>query len=187
MSIHENAMELLKYIYDGYLNGYASYDVSQSTIDSMSSSDRASFLASIAYLKDVNLLKPYAECKDTPVSVKITSTGINAIEKVPTVQAGTNITVNGNVSGIVGQNVTGNTINQGFSVEEFKLLLEKTVTNKAELQQINKELEPILKRIEIGSPLEKGLLASLKGHFDKYQTLYSSLLQVIGTYLLSKR
>mgnify|MGYP000007189925 FL=1 len=186
MNIHNDAMDLLKYIYDGLSEGYDSYNVSEDKLEAMSPNDRTSFLASVNYLKQENFVKPYAEYKGVPVSVKITSKGIKAIEKISTVQPTTNIIVNSNVSGIVGQNIAGNTINQGLSIADFQAILQANISDKQDLQKIQEELAPLFKRMEIGSPLEKGLLSSAKEHLENYQTIYGSLLQVIGTYLLAK-
>ena len=101
-------------------------------------------------------------------------------------QPTTNIIVNSNVSGIVGQNIAGNTINQGLSIADFQAILQANISDKQDLQKIQEELAPLFKRMEIGSPLEKGLLSSAKEHLENYQTIYGSLLQVIGTYLLAK-
>lgn len=186
MNIHNDAMDLLKYIYHGLSEGYDSYNVSEDKLEAMSPNDRTSFLASVNYLKQENFVKSYAEYKGVPVSVKITSKGIKAIEKISTVQPAANIIVNSNVSGIVGQNITGNTINQGLSIADFQAILQATISDKQDLQKIQEELSPLFKRMEIGSPLEKGLLSSAKEHLENYQTMYGSLLQVIGTYLIAK-
>ena len=51
MNIHNDAMDLLKYIYDGLSEGYDSYNVSEDKLEAMSPNDRTSFLASVNYLK----------------------------------------------------------------------------------------------------------------------------------------
>ena len=51
MNIHNEAMDLLKYIYDGLSEGYDSYNVSEDKLEAMSPNDRTSFLASVNYLK----------------------------------------------------------------------------------------------------------------------------------------
>ena len=40
--------------------------------------------------------------------------------------------------------------------------------------------------IELNAPLEKGLLSSAKEHLEKYQSLYGSILQVIGQFLFNQ-
>lgn len=139
----------------------------------------------VDYLKEEYFIKPYAVCADIPISYKITSSGIRQIEKIHSEsdKSTSSITIHGNVNGIVGHTVTGNTINQGYTLEEFKSLLNSSISNKQDLETINSLLEPLFKRMEINAPLDKGVLGNISEHLQKHDGIYSALLSLIGTYL----
>ena len=69
-------------------------------------------------------------CTGFPISYTITSAGINAVENTQSVPASQSITINGNVSGIVGNIVTGNIQNNGLSFSDIQKLITETVADE---------------------------------------------------------
>lgn len=186
MGIHDESMELLKEIYDCQTIQQSPYIIDAATYRKFTSETLHKLMTCMSYLKQNGFVKNYAPCSGAPVSLEITATGIQQIEHIVSQPQGANIIIHGNVSGIVGQNVSGNTIHQGISVEEFKSLLPDLIKDENDLKEISQKLDPLLKRMEFGAPLEKGLLSSAKQHLEKYQTLYAAVVQIATNYLLNK-
>ena len=188
MAIVQNALVLLQEIYNLHYKSRIVYSLSRDQIDKLTSFRKKELAQNIDYLEGLGYIKKYHPTTGIPIRYKITSLGINKIESVLESDSvsSTNITINGNVSGIIGHNVKGNTINQGYSIDDLQKLISETVPNMQERQAIQESLEPLFKRIELNAPLEKGLLSSAKEHLEKYQSLYGSVLQVIGPFLFNK-
>lgn len=182
MNIHQESLKLLKIIYD--LKGKP-YSISRGDYNQLDIESKDTLLECIRYLEEENLITPYGRCVGLPISHKITSKGIRMIEQVPapSAQSSNNFVFNGNVFGIVGNNVTGNTINQGCSLEEFKSLLESSISNKQEVEAIKTLLEPLFQRMENNEPLDKGILCNISDHLQKHEGLYTTLLTLIASYL----
>lgn len=179
MSIYENSMNLLKEIYDSKI-----LRIDSDTYRAMPVDEKIQLNESIHYLLQKGFIQKYALCTGMPVSYKITALGIDEIEQIKVISnPANNIIINGNVSGIVGHNVTGNTINQGCSLEEFKKLLDSSISNKQEVEEIKKLLEPLFQRMENNEPLDKGVLGNISDHLQKHEGLYTTLLTLIMSYL----
>lgn len=114
----------------------------------------------------------FAPCVGRPISVKITSKGIDTVEGVfETPSAATNI-VFGNNYGITGNHAVGNTISNGASFEDIKSLITVTVNNQQDQKTLIEALKPLYDRMEIGAPIEKGVLSSIADKLHEYQPLY---------------
>lgn len=182
MNIHESAQILLKEIYEISIIG-KQFAITRNDYIKMPDEERTPLLAQLSYLKEEGLIKPYAPCSGFPISYIIASAGIKAVEKVQSAPASQSITINGNVSGIVGNIVTGNTQNNGLSFADIQKLITETVADKKEQQEITEALHPVYQRMEIGAPLEKGILSKISSHLEKYQTIYVAVGQSIFSYL----
>lgn len=183
MNIHESSKILLKQIYELSLKSQA-YAVHHDQYVNMPNEIRAKLNAKINYLKEEGLIKPYMLCTGFPISYTITSAGINAVENTQSVPASQSITINGNVSGIVGNIVTGNIQNNGLSFSDIQKLITETVADEKERHEITEAIQPVYQRMELGAPLEKGILSKISGHLEKYQTIYAAVGQSILSYLL---
>lgn len=183
MNIHESSQILLKQIYDLSIAG-KQYAIARNDYNNMPNEERTLLLAQLRYLKEEGLIKPYTPCSGLPISYIITSDGIKAVENVQSAVPSQSITVNGNVSGIVGNIVTGNTQNNGLSFTDIQKLIAETVANEKERQEITKAIQPVYQRMELGAPLEKGILSKISRHLEKYQSVYAAVGQSILSYLL---
>lgn len=175
-------MKLLKIIYD---SNDGVYEINREQFYELTPEVQKLITVCTNYLKEEGYIKPYATCVDIPISYKITSFGIRQIEEIQTTPAQviSNITINGDVQGIVGHTVTGNSIYQGYNLNDFKQLLDSSISNKQELEEIKLLLEPLFKRMEINAPLDKGVLGKVSEHLQKHDGVYSALLTLIVSYL----
>ena len=124
------------------------------------------------YLQSRDYIDNFAPCVGRPISVKITSKGIDTVEGVfETPSAATNI-VFGNNYGITGNHAVGNTISNGASFEDIKSLITVTVNNQQDQKTLIEALKPLYDRMEIGAPIEKGVLSSIADKLHEYQPLY---------------
>lgn len=182
MGIHDESMDLLKYIYE---RPDRSYILSRDLYSSLPLKDQLHLQECIDYLVEERLIKNLRLGVGYPICCKITAAGIRQIELTPEQNnsVSNTITIHGDVSGIVGGSVINSTVNQGASLSEFQNLIEQVITDKAELLEVKALLEPLSQRMEAGAPLEKGILSGLSEHLSKYNGIYTSLLTIIGTYL----
>lgn len=182
MGIHDDSMKLLKIMYD---RPDQSYVLTREKYSSLPTKEQLYLKSCINYLKELGFIKNYMTCVGYPISYNITAAGIQQIELVSEQNnsVSNTVTIHGNVSGIVGGSVINSTINQGASLTEFQSLIEQVITDKAELLEIKALLEPLSQLMEMGAPLEKGILSGLSEHLSKYNGIYTSLLTIIGTYL----
>ena len=68
----------------------------------------------------------------------------------------------------------------------MKALIAATVPNEADRSTLVEALQPLYDRIEIGAPIEKGLLSKVSDKLQEYQELLSAVASSILPYLLGK-
>ena len=184
MGVHDNAMVLLKEIYE-VCNTYDAYEFDRQSYSSLSAEDRRELNRLIDYLKSMQFIDSFAPRVGSPVSVKITPKGICAIEEIPEATTTNNI-VFGNNYGITGNHAVGNTISNGASFEDIKSLITVTVNNQQDQKTLIEALKPLYDRMEIGAPIEKGVLSSIADKLLEYQPLLTAIASSLLPYLIGK-
>lgn len=184
MGVHDNAMVLLKEIYE-VCNTYDAYEFDRQSYSSLSAEDRRELNRLIDYLKSMQFIDNFAPRVGSPVSVKITPKGICAIEEIPEATTTNNI-VFGNNYGITGNHAVGNTISNGASFEDIKSLITVTVNNQQDQKTLIEALKPLYDRMEIGAPIEKGVLSSIADKLHEYQPLLTAIASSLLPYLMGK-
>lgn len=185
MTIVLRALELLKEIYTKADKYNQPYELKRIEYNMLPSYKRKTLQGDLDYLEGRGYIRKFLPCAGCPISYQITPEGIDKIEGIVPEQ-NSSIIVNGTVNGIVGNNIIGNTINNGYSADDFRKLLETTISNKQELEEIKTAIEPLLQSIETGAPIEKGILASISSKIEKYQGILGPLGQTLITFLLTK-
>lgn len=172
-------------MYETCLN-YRSYDIDRETYRNMDYQERKELDSCIQYLRDSDYIKPHVLCVGLPVSYMLTPDGIRQIEGITTTTGDTfyNI-VHGNNYGITANTATGNTLTTGSSLADVAALIEKSVPSKAEQNELLDAISKLFDRIEKGYPIEKGLLSSVKGPLEKYQSIVAAIIPKIFDYLVS--
>lgn len=184
MGVHDNAMILLKEIYE-VCNTYDGYEWDRQSYSSLSAEDKHELNCLINYLKSKQFIDNFAPCVGSPVSVKITSKGICAIEEIPEAKTTNNI-VYGNNYGITGNHAVGNTISNGASFDDIKSLIATTINDRQDKKDLIEALKPLYDRIEIGAPIEKGMLSKVADKLQEYQPLLASVVSSLLPYLMGK-
>ena len=185
MGLHNDSMKLLQEIYDVCYNQHNhAYNISIKYFSGLTREARMQLESQLLYLKDESLITEYAPCSGTPFSVRPTSLGIQTVEQIAETVAPSSITIHGNVSGIVGNTVTGNTINQGYSFDEMQELIRNAIADPAEQQAIEAAIKDIYSRIEKEEPLEKGMLNKVATNIERYQGIIAAVGQTLTSYLL---
>lgn len=111
---------------------------------------------------------------------------IDTVEGVfETSSAATNI-VFGNNYGITGNHAIGNTISNGASFEDIKNLIAVTVNNQQDQKDLIEALKPLYDRMELGAPIEKGMLSSIADKLQAYQPLLTAVVSSLLPYLMGK-
>jgi hypothetical protein len=185
LSIHEDSMSLLKNMYEECLT-QGSYSIDRETYMNMDHLERKKLDSYIQYLRESYYIKPHTLCVGLPVSYTLTSDGIRQIEGINTTGGDTvyNI-VHGDNYGITANTATGNTFNTGNSLADVITLIEKSVPSKAEQDELLDAISKLFDRIEKGYPIEKGLLSSVKGPLEKYQSIVAAIIPKVFDYLVS--
>lgn len=178
MSIHEDALVLLKEIYDE-TQRYRLFERSQDFYRNLSREDRLKLDNSLKYLEELNYVSEYAATCGYPISYTITAKGIMQIEKIeqekPTTSIETQINFNGTNNGILATNATSNTINN--SSKQIDDIIDSIIKSNEESQQKISELITLLKT---SKPENKGKIRVLLEHIKDTQSLYASFFNFIG-------
>ena len=169
MSIHTDSMELLEEIYHCCKTNQ-SFNLSQDYLFDLLPNKCHDLEMQVDYLRDSGYVSDFAPTCGFPISLKITSKGIMAIENVSTPVATSNVTnIYGSNFGIAGNNNSSNTVNNTFK------------------QMLLNELKPLYDRIELGAPLEKGMLSSISDKIKDYQPLLGAVLSSLTTFLTTPK
>ncbi len=184
MKVHEKAMNLLKEIYT-VCSAQRAYELDRQSYTTLSSEDRHELDQLMDYLQSRDFIDNFAPCVGSPISVKITSRGIDAVEGFVETYSATNI-VFGNNYGITGNHAIGNTISNGASFEDIKSLIAVTVNNQQDQKDLIEALKPLYARMELGAPIEKGMLSSIADKLQEYQPLLTSVVSSLLPYLMGK-
>lgn len=185
MKIHEKAMNLLKEIYT-VCSTQRAYELDRQSYTTLSSEDRHELDQLMDYLQSRDFIDNFAPCVGSPISVKITSRGIDAIEGIVETYSATNNIVLGNNYGITGNHAVGNTISSGISFEDIKSLIAVTVNSQQDQKVLIEALKPLYDRMEIGAPIEKGVLSSIGDKLHEYQPLLTAIASSLLPYLMGK-
>lgn len=191
MAIPAKALERLRDIYDLHINQSQNYRRTTKDLSTLTEYGRDLFISELKLLAAYG----YIEIEKSPNEIicKITSQGLNKVVRLDREASNknnsnsiSNITVNGAFNGILGTNLSHNTIQQGCSFDDLRKLIDDTISNKQEIEKVRSSIEPVLKRIEIGAPIEQGMLSAISSNLEKYQGIYGAIGQMIMTYLCSK-
>lgn len=161
------------------------YNISRQEYNALSREERIHLKSYIEYLSSYKYIKPYTPCAGIPISYTLTAKGVDKIEgnesSVPPSQV-FNIGTN---NGIAGNNATENTFNISYGStfdDVLKLIYELPIT-KDDKDILVENIHPLYDCMEKGEPIPPGILAKAKLHVEKYQTLYSAVLQSVFSFL----
>lgn len=114
--------------------------------------------------------------------------GIRTIENVPNIptELSTTNIVYGNNYGITGNNATNNVISNGVSFDDIRALILSTV-HEQDRQELLDALKPLYERIDIGAPIEQGMLSTISEKLKEYQPLLGAVLSSITTFLTTTK
>ncbi|WP_273420254.1 hypothetical protein [Veillonella caviae] len=186
MSIHDESMNLLKDIYDA-CNLHRSFNVSLNDYHSLSAETRNSLEAKIEYLKECTYIQNDTPCVGLPISVRITALGIRAIENIPTDNSAQIMNIYGSNYGVVGNNNSANTITNNYSFQDVQKIISKCTLSDEEKSELEAALKPLYDRIEIGAPIERGMLASISDKIKDYQPLLSAIVSSVTNFLIGSK
>ncbi len=111
-----------------------------------------------------------------------------AIENISTPVAASNITnIYGSNFGIAGNNNSSNTVNNTFNYSNLQDIIDNSPYSDNEKQMLLNELKPLYDRIELGAPLEKGMLSSISDKIKDYQPLLGAILSSLTTFLTTPK
>lgn len=187
MSIHTDSMQLLEEIYHCCKTNQ-SFSLSHDYLLDLLPNKYHDLEMQLDYLRDSGYVSNFAPTSGFPISLKITSKGIRAIEDISTPVATSNVTnIYGSNFGIVGNNNSSNTVNNTFSYSDIQNIIDNSPYSDEEKQILLTELKPLYDRMELGAPLEKGILSSISDKIKDYQPLLSAVLNSITTFLIAPK
>ena len=178
MSIHNDALSLLKQIYDAQ-NLYGAFNIVRDTFDNLSAEERHSLEMQIEYLKEAGFVKNHIQCSGLPISLKLTALGIQKVENVQTNDSSPSINIMGANYGIVGDN------NCSFS--DVRELVNSSDFSEEDKALVLKELKSLYDRIEMKAPIEQGMLSSIADKIKDYQPLLGAVLSSLTTFLTTPK
>lgn len=187
MGIHKDSMEFLSQIYEICIK-QGSYQIERSTYMDLSKENRQYLEQCFNYLKQKGYIQNYAPCAGFPISVEMTPDGIQVVEKIcptPSTAAVTNI-VYGDNYGITGNNAVGNTISNIATFDDIRSLISSKV-DEDDQQKLLDALKPLYDRLDIGAPIEKGMLSTISENLEKYQTVLGAVLSSVTAFLTAPK
>lgn len=186
MSIHINALSLLKQIYDAQ-DLYGAFNVVRDTFDNLSPTERHSLEMQVEYLKEAGFVKNYIPCTGLPISLKLTALGVQEVENVKTNASSPSINIMGANYGIVGDNNSSNIINNNCSFSDVQELVKSSGFSEEDKELLLKELKSLYDRIEMKAPIEQGMLSSIADKIKDYQPLLGAVLSSLTTFLTTPK
>lgn len=186
MSIHNDALSLLKQIYDAQ-NLYGAFNIVRDTFDNLSAEERHSLEMQIEYLKEAGFVKNHIQCSGLPISLKFTALGIQKVENVQTNDSSPSINIMGANYGIVGDNNSSNIINNNCSFSDVRELVNSSDFSEEDKALVLKELKSLYDRIEMKAPIEQGMLSSIADKIKDYQPLLGAVLSSLTTFLTTPK
>lgn len=184
MSLYEKSMNLLSQIYDSVQQN-GSFSISHKTYVNLSNQERLDLKNSLRYLLDAQLITQYMPCAGIPVSVTLTSSGINKVENIAENKGV--IQFSGNNYGIIGLSVHGNTINQPITFPQYQQIIDKEPLTEEERCLIQEIAHDLFLRAEKGYPVEKGMLSKIKNILSDHQALLVPLEELLLHYLFNSK
>ena len=186
MSIHNDALSLLKQIYDAQ-NSYGAFNIVRDTFDNLSSKERQSLEQQVQYLKESDYVKNHIPCSGYPISLVLTARGIQQVENVQTNTSSSSINIMGSNYGIVGDNNSSNIINNNCSFSDVQELVTSSDFSEEDKALLLKELKSLYDRIEMKAPIEQGMLSSIADKIKDYQPLLGAVLSSLTTFLTTPK
>lgn len=186
MSIHNDALSLLKQIYDAQ-NLYEAFNIARDTFDNLSSEERRSLEMQVEYLKEAGFVKNYIPCTGLPISLKLTALGIQEVENVQANASSPSINIMGANYGIVGDNNSSNIINNNCSFSDVQELVKSSDFSEEDKALLLKELKSLYDRIEMKAPIEQGMLSSIADKIKDYQPLLGAVLSSLTAFLTTPK
>ena len=186
MSIHNDALSLLKQIYDAQ-NLYGAFNIVRDTFDNLSAEERHSLEMQVEYLEEAGFVKNYIPCSGLPISLKLTALGIQNVENVQTNDSSPSINIMGSNYGIVGDNNSSNIINNNCSFSDVRELVNSSDFSEEDKALVLKELKSLYNRIEMKAPIEQGMLSSIADKIKDYQPLLGAVLSSLTTFLTTPK
>lgn len=183
MSIHQDAMDLLKNIYETYQQ-VGNYSVERSVY--LNYPKRQKLTQLISYLTELGYITDYAPCVGFPISVRPTATGIQCIEQIQEHPSQISIHVSGDNKGIIGASVSGNTLNMASSFHQFQETANKESLTAEERKQLLAVVNEFYDKMEKKQTIQKGLFSNVAHILTKHQTLLVPLETALISYLLNK-
>lgn len=189
MGIHEQAMHILKLIYDIAKNRpYMEYELDRTDFYNLPKNDQNEIQQSVDYLLNEGYLVPHIPRIGLVISCKLTPKGIQYIEGITqSNQQPLSFTINGNNYGIFGNQVTGNTVNNSCTFEDVKRQVDETVIDETDKKEIMETLNRISMLMEMDAPIEKGAISKISGKLEKYQSLVAPFISFFLGYFSTPR
>lgn len=184
-SIREQSLEHLQWLYQFCIvekHSSAGYD-HKKWIE-MPFEDRKNILAVHDYMKDQGWIKFSRVSMGCPISLQITSAGIDLVEgtanqvsQVPQV----NFHIGQN-NGVVASQASNFTINNGISASELENLIRANSSSDQERETLLAAVRELRSAIEAGKPVEKGILAGISDSIQKHSWIASPVATLILRY-----
>lgn len=182
--ISQDSLILLKEMYATYLE-FGAYNISRQEYKTFSREKQIQLKRCIGYLINHGYIQSHTPCAGIPISYTLTAKGVDKIEgnesSIPPSQV-FNIGTN---NGIAGNNATENTFNisYGSTFDDVLKLISELPITKDDEDILVENIHPLYDCMEKGEPIPPGILAKAKSHIEKYQTLYSAVLQSVFSFL----
>lgn len=189
MSIHENALNLLKEIYSVCQEKRA-YTLSKANYCNLNSKERIQLDTSMNYLLDLNYVRNYAPSCGFPISCQITAKGIREVEHIISenqskTSIGTQININGSTNyGVISSVATSNTINTNLSNENLNHLIDDIIKTNKDNEEKIKELLLLLEEKSVHSQ-DKSTISKIFSHIKDTKDVYISAFNILSKFFNS--
>lgn len=185
MNMREQALGELKKIYTFCItekNHRAGYDPKK--WQAYDPAERKDMLAILDYLEDHGLIEMSQVSLGCPVSIKLTTIGIDTIEEnvqpqQPIPQAIFNI---GENNGVVASSASNFSITNGVDMKTLEKLIHDKLPAE-EQEELLYILRQLHSKLEASEPIEKGLLSTVTGHLQKNSWLSSPVAGMLLRYV----
>ena len=148
--------------------------------------ERKEILAIHDYMKDQGWIKFSRVSMGCPISLQITSAGIDLVEGNTPDQAPPPPQVNFNIgqnNGVVASQASNFTINNGISATELENLIRANASNDQDREALLAAVRELQSAIEAGKPVEKGLLAGVSESIQKHSWIAAPVATLILRYV----
>ena len=80
----------------------------------------------------------------------------------------------------------GNTISNVATFDDIRSLISSKV-DEDDQQKLLDALKPLYDRLDIGAPIEKGMLSTISENLEKYQTVLGAVLSSVTAFLTAPK